>query len=567
MKPTKTLFILCFCTIILALLLTACGSSDTQQVLTDSTTPAAIPNPTTTPVAPTVTPSPATTSSSLATVTPLATSSASVTTDAPTNPATTTSPATIAPKTTVVSKTAAPATTEAAPVTTSTPGTTEATPSAGDYVANLVYTKEDGLFAYNIATAKSFELADGQILRYKVSPDNRRVAFLKISGDHLELNLVVLHGNSASDPGTLDSNVGIYVPSTQDNPYAGRFMRAYTLDFSPDSNLVVYSKMNSNGPLFECWGTQVHPVELWLAELQNYSVKRLAPNAEKDFMYNPTFSPDQARVGFLRSKTFPSDVSSTTQVWSVHTDGTKLTILQDGVSLTKQAFPGAPADEAVAGLINSFSWTGPQAVTFFVSGTQGGSAWVHDLSTAHVRQLFNLTYGSGDPETGPDYRYDALSQRYAFNNDKGLFTIGTASAQDKAVAVTGKPVHLLNFYDNTLFYLNDSNTVLAQRINSKGASSGAALALPAIPKPNGTVYDALVANGTYLVIWATEAGPQNLKLTLIGSDGKSVLGQPLQHFDFDELVRLTPGYFLLNSTDHRQLLDLSSSSKWQLVNL
>ena len=566
MKVFKSLVILWLCGAITALLLSACGSSDVPTTAPVATTGVTTQNVTTAPATNAGLTLPTLNSGSTTT----APATLAATTAAPTTAATTAVTTTTAAATSVAATTTAPtvATTTSAATTQGAPSaTTAALTRASGSIANAIYSKKDGLYAYNLGTAKSFALAQGQIFRYVVSPDNRRVAFLSVSGNKLVLNMVTLHGNSVSDPVVMDGNVGIYTPSTDDNPYAGNYMRAYTLDFSPDNNLVVYSKMNSGGPTFDFWGTSIRPIELWLAEVQTYNVHRLAPNTAKDVMYKAAFSPDGARVGFLRTANFPSDVSGSAAVWSVHTDGTVLTVLQDGATLSKQAHPATGSSDPVVGQINSFSWTGPMALTFFVSDLRGGTAWVHDLSTAHARQLFDLSYGGNNSNLIQDYRYDGLSHRYAFNTDKGLFTIGTASPQDKAVPLTAKLSRLLNFYDSSVLYVNDANTVVVQSVNNNGSPAGVALGLASPYKSNGTVHEAQPANGDWLVVWSDDSASPSLNLSVISGDGKSVLGQAIQGSETGNIMRLAPDYFLLTNTDRQQLLDLSNASNPRVIGL
>lgn len=546
MQNKKKLVSLWLCTSVLLMLLAACGSNATESSnslnvgVSTATSGAAI-SPTAT-IAATTAPT-----SSLATVTsaPVATSTPAPTASSVPTPTNTTAPT---------------ATNAPAPTATSAPAP-QPTPLTGTEVgsiSNVVYSTERGLYAYNIATSKSFELAQGNILRYVVSPDNRRAAFLAANGKNVELKLVIMHGNSASDPKTLDSQVGAYTASSEDDPFAGRYMLAFTLAFSPDSNLVAYTKFNANGPSFESWGKQVKSTEVWVADAQAYTVRRVAPNTDKNFAYKVKFSPDNARIAFLKTANFPSDVSGTSALWSVHTDGTVLTILQDGGVLSKQAgTAGANGDPAV-GRISEFNWTGPLGIAFSVGGLTGGSAWVHDLSNAKVRQLFSSDYSQNN-----GYEYDPISRRYAFSTDKGLFTIGTTSAQDKPVFVTNKADKLLNFYENSVTFVNDSNTAIVQSVNDDGSLVGVALGLPALHRPNGEINSATSGYGNWVVTWSF--GDNQLNIGIFSGDGNSTVTQPFLGLAQGQLQRLSQELFLVSTPNSLQVLDLTNKPVLKVI--
>jgi hypothetical protein len=514
-------------------------------------TPTAAP---TTSVAPTVTPV-----SFVSTVTPAPTTSVAVTTIA--LPTDTVAP-TIAVSTTTLPVTTLATTTAAKPTPTATAEPTPTPDSTIGKLANVIYAKSDGLYAFNRASSRSFKLSNDRIFKFVISSDNRAVAYYAIIDQHLELKVVTLNSATATQPHTLDSMVGTYTPSTQTNPYAGNYLRAYSLAFSPDNNLLAYSKMNLVGAAFNFWGTEVNPIEVWVGDVNALAVRPLVPNKQKDFMYNMVFSPDGARVGFIRTAYFPTDVSGTSAIYSVHKDGSSLALLEDGAVIGKQV---TPSNQSVVGLIKDFSWTGSLGITFSMMGIESYSVWGHDLNSGKGWMLFNAK-----DLDNQSYFYDPYLQRYAFIYNKGLYTIGATNANDKMTLAKNNfggtllsGIKPINFYNSSLLFITESNTVAVQSINPDGSLLSVAMGLPALHKPNGKIVEALPAFGNWVVTW--NFGDSKLYIGIFSGDGKTVLNSILPPILDGTLERLSSDLLLVRSSTGLQLLDLNGSTSLMTI--
>lgn len=490
-------------------------------------------------------------SAATATIAASSTTTAVPTTPATTTVATTSQPVTTQPATTVAATTQAATTVAATTAVPTTPVAQPSTPAAGTNepakLQNVVYLKENKLRAYNLESGRSFDLTeDLNVFRYTVSPDNKKVAFLINDNQTIGLGLVVLNGTKVSNIVVLDTKLGEIVPSTEDNPFAGMYLRAFSLAFSPDSATLAYTKTNPNGPSFESWGTNVKPTEVWLTDLRGIN-HRFVANNEKNFMYKLSYSPDGERLGFIRTDHFPSDVSGNSAIWSVHKDGSKLSLLADGAKLGRLGNPAPSPDEP--GLITSFAWDSPMSVSFIVGI---GSLWVHDLSNAKDRLLVDVdSRAIGEPI------YDPVSHRYAFTRHQGIYTIGTLNAAATPILVTSKTNKLLSFYDNTVMFLTDANTVALQSVNDDGSLVSVVLGLKALHKADATVIQALPGNGSWIVSWEQDNSEKS-SIAVYSGDGSLLTTQPLQVLG-NEFIRLGPDLFLVSDYGKNlQLLDLSA---------